>query len=131
MMRSVLVLLLCTAAAFSQSIVIFRGIPSVRVVSTPERDDREKLEGEAAQKAECVIVERGKNKYFWQSRNNTPLHRVDTAQFTYFLHTEGLGYVKVFTGQRSANPSTAEYLESFTRGLEVTTYWGIVQNPGQ
>ena len=129
MTRTIISLFFCTLAAAAQTQIVFRGIPAVRVFSSADRDDREKLNADEAQKAECVIVQRGRNKYFWHSRNDVPMLRVDTPQFTYFLHSGGSGYVKVYTGERAANKESAEYVESFTRGLEITTYWGRVQNP--
>lgn len=128
-MRLWFALLLCSACAMAQD-VVFRGIPSVRVFSTTERDDRQKLEADAAKKAECVIVQQGK-KYYWRSRGNAPLTRVDTQQFTYFIHTDGLGFVKVLTGSRKETNAPADYIENFTRGFEVVTYWGRVTTGGQ
>lgn len=128
MFKLALPLMLFALSVLADDQVVFRGVPSVRLFSTPERDDRQKLEGEDAAKAECVVVQRGRNKYVWQSRSDAPLNRIDTPQFTYFVHADGLGYIKVYTGERSANTSSVEYVESITRGFEVITYWGRVQN---
>lgn len=128
-MKIILVLMLCTLSVLADE-VVFQGLPSVRVFATPERDDRQKLDSAAAQKAECIIVQRGK-KYFWVSRDNAPLNRVDTPQFTFFIHPNGLGFVKVFTGERKAVNAPADYIESFTRGFEVITYWGRVTLAGR
>jgi hypothetical protein len=130
MTKPVFLLLVCAVVALPQD-VVFRGVPSVRVSSSAERDDRDKLDSTAAQKAECVIGQQGKNKYVWLSRNRVPLTRVDSPTFTYFVHPGGLGYVKVFTGQRSEDTSSVEYIESYTEGFQVVTYWGRVQNPEQ
>jgi hypothetical protein len=125
-MRLLIAVFLCTAFALAQDVVVFRGTPHVRVYATAENETREKLDGEAADKSECVIVQRGK-KYFWASRNNSPVNRIDGSQFTYFVHTEGAGYVKIFTGERKPG-ATVEYLESITQGLDLITYWGRVNN---
>lgn len=121
-MKNLLVLCLCVCTAFAQEIV-FQGTPTLRVFATPDGEDREKLEASAAQKAQCVIVRDGK-KYLWASRENAPVTRIDQPQFTYFVHTGGLGYVKVFTGQRGAATEKAEYMEHISRGWEAITYWG-------
>lgn len=123
-MKLIATLLLASAIAMAQD-VVFRGTPSVRVLSTTERDIRETLEGEAARKAECVIVQKGK-KYYWRSRGDAPLNRVDMPLFTYFVHPDGLGYVKVLTGSRKETNAPADYIEGFTEGFDVVTYWGRV-----
>jgi hypothetical protein len=117
-------LLLLVPPAFCDD-VVFRGTPTVRVFASVENDNREKLDADTAKKNECVIVARGK-KYYWASRDNAVMRRVDAAQFTYFIHEGGAGYVKVFTGERKAVNAPADYIENFTRGFEVITYWGRV-----
>lgn len=116
------VLVVCRATA--QDAVVFRGTPETRVFSSVKTDGREPLDGEAARKAECVVVRRGK-RFLWASRENVPLVRTDTPGFTFFVHAESGGYVKVFTGERNANPP-ADYIEHVNRGFEVITYWGRV-----
>jgi hypothetical protein len=123
-MKLTFVVLLLSALPVFADEIVFRGVPNLRVISSTKTDDRQVLEGEAASKAECVIVQRGK-KYFWQSRNNIPMMRIDKPPFTYFVQSEGQGYVKVFTGERQAN-APAEYIEILTNGFEVVTYWGRV-----
>ena len=129
-----LLLVLCYSLPILAQDVVFRGIPSLRVFATTEQDDRQKLDAAAAQKNECVIVQRGK-KYFWASRNNAPLTRVDAPQFTYFIHGGGAGYVKVFTGNRESAKAPADYIENINQGFEVVTYWGrassFVAEPGK
>lgn len=120
-MKPLLLAFLCTIPLLAQE-VVFRGVPSLRVFATTEQDERQKLDAATAQKNECVIVLKGK-KYFWASRNNALLTRVDAAQFTYFIHSGGAGYVKVFTGNRDSKPP-AEYIENINQGFEVVTYWG-------
>jgi len=121
-----LLLTLCVAAVscFAQD-VVFRGRPTVRLFATPDKEQRETLDNDTAYKNECVIIQRGK-KYFWSSRDNAELMRIDAPQYTYFIHTGGGGYVKVLTGSRKETKAPADYIESFTRGFEVVTYWGKV-----
>jgi len=102
---------------------VFRGAPTVRVFTSIEKESREKLDPESAKKNECVIVQRGK-KYYWASRENAEMLRVDAPQFTYFIHVGGSGYVKVLTGSRKASNAPADYIENIVRGFEVITYWG-------
>jgi hypothetical protein len=124
-MRFVAAVCLFTACALGADEVVFRGIPTVRVFGTVEGEDRQKLEEEDGKKNECVVMRKG-NKYFWASRENVPLARTDAPNFTYFVHTGGGGYVKVFTGRRSDVNAPADYIEHISRGFETITYWGRV-----
>ena len=120
-MKSILLLLLCSVATFAQD-VVFRGTPTIRVFASAQNDERHKLDAANAQKYECVISQKGK-KYFWTSRNNAALTRVDAPGFTYFIHNGGGGYVKIFTGNREL-AKDADYVENINQGFEVVTYWG-------
>lgn len=123
-MKSLLLMCVCAMAAFGDDIV-FRGTPTLRVFANVDRDERQQLSGDDARKNQCVIVQRGK-KYFWASRENIPMTRVDFPTFTYFIHTGGGGYVKVLTGSREKTNSPVDYVENINRGFEVITYWGKV-----
>jgi hypothetical protein len=123
-------LMVCfVAAAFAADFEVFHGVPTVRVFTTIEKESREKLDAESAKKNECVIVQRGK-KYYWASRDNAEMLRVDAPQFTYFIHTGGSGYVKVLTGSRKDLNAPADYIENIVRQFEVVTYWGNVTTAG-
>jgi hypothetical protein len=114
---------LCVTAAFAADEVVFRGVPSVRVSSAPDGDSRQTLDEGAGKKNECVIVRRGK-KYLWASRDNAELNRVDSGQFTYFIHARGAGYIKVFNGSREASKAPADYVEHVSVEFNAITYWG-------
>ena len=126
-MRILLVFCFAACTVFAQEIV-FQGTPTVRVFSNPDGDERQKLDASAAQKAQCVIVRQGKN-YLWASRDNARMTRIDGAKFTIFVRADGLGYVKVYTGERGAATEKAEYIEHITRetNWETITYWGKSQ----
>jgi hypothetical protein len=126
-MTRLLLLLLCSIPMFAQE-TVFRGTPTLRVLSTTDGEQRDKLDAAQAQKYDCVIVKKGK-KYLWASRNDAPLTRVDAKEFTYFIHPGGAGYVKVFTGDRSQVKLGADYIENINQnGFEVVTYWGTTNS---
>ena len=127
-MKNLLTVCVLAVSAFAQD-VVFRGTPKVRVYATPEKDERQQLDQATAYKNECVIVQRGK-KYYWASRDNAEMLRVDAPQFTYFIHTGGAGYVKVLTGSRKDLNAPADYIENIVRQFEVVTYWGNVTTAG-
>lgn len=118
-----LLFVLCFASASAADEVVFRGVPSVRVSAAPDGESRQKLDDAAGKKNECVIVRRGK-RYFWSSRENAELTRIDSGQFTYFLHARGSGYVKVFNGSREATKAPADYVEHVSVEFNAITYWG-------
>ena len=121
-MRLLFAAILCSVSAFAQE-VVFRGTPSVRLYATVDNEVRVKLDDEDAKKNECLIVAKGK-KYYWASRNNVEMTRIDAAQFTYFVHSGGAGYVKVYTGERKAD-APAEYVENISQqGFDIIIYWG-------
>ena len=121
-MRLLLAALLCTMTALAQDVVVFRGTPSTRLFAGVDSENRVKLDADEAKKNECVIVLR-KKKYYWASRNNGSMTRIDAPQYTYFVHEGGAGYVKVFTGERNPD-AKADYVESITQGFDVIIYWG-------
>jgi len=124
-MKTLVTICFLTVSAFAQDSVVFRGKPTVRVLTTIESELRQTLDEAAAAKAECVIEQRGK-KYFWVSRDNREVLRIDDAKFTYFVLKNGGGYVKVFTGVRDP-ASKADYVESVSSSeFQVITYWGKV-----
>ena len=126
-MKTLLTLCVLTASAFAQD-VVFRGTPTLRVLTTIEGDVRQQLDQAAGYKNECVIIQRGK-KYLWASRDNAEMLRFDDKQFTYFILKGGGGYVKVFTGVRDEN-APADYVENVSvQGFPVMTYWGKVNRP--
>ena len=124
-MRLILALCFCAVTLIADDAIVFRGVPTVRVFSDPDKDDRQKMEGDVANKNECVIMRRGK-KYYWASRQNAPMTRTDVPPFTYFFHNSGAGYVKVYTGERGPATASADYVEHINRGFETVTYWGRV-----
>jgi hypothetical protein len=126
-MKLLIALFVCAVSLCHADEIVFRGTPEVRVFSSTDQDRREKLDSNTADKNECVVVQRGR-KYFWASRDNAPLLRVDAPQFTYFIHSGGAGYVKVFTGSRAAANAPADYVENINQGFEVITYWGKAES---
>ena len=98
------------------------------MISSTKTDDRQVLEGEAASKAECIIVQRGK-KYFWQSRNNVPMIRIDKPPFHVLRAERGTRLCQGLDRRTAETNAPAEYIEILTNGFEVVTYWGRVPCP--
>lgn len=98
----------------------FTGRPLVRVDSDPNETKRTELSELAGQKYECRIDKRGR-KYVWSSRGDRELIRSVAGDWTYFISTEGSGYVKVLTG---VDGQAYDYIEHVTGEFKTLTYWG-------
>lgn len=73
---------------------IFKGRPVVKISEGGTERTPEALAREQAVNLECVISQIG-NNYYWASRENTPLVRIDSGAFTTFIAANGAGYVRV------------------------------------
>ena len=69
--------------------------------------------------------------YYWASRENTELVRIDSGAFTTYVALTGAGYVRVIRTEQKqaasrANPTEAsfDYVEHLVIGLRSVTYYG-------
>jgi hypothetical protein len=110
----------CAAAAAADT--EFEGTPGTKVEVTLGAVSSEKVpKGEALQHR--VLITREGDQYFWASRNNTPLYRLDSGDYVTYIAATGVGYVRVL------NPSKARgrkvtYMEHLTVQLGSVTYFG-------
>ena len=121
-MRVFVTLMLMAACALAQE-VVFRGTPTLRVLTTHENEARQTIEPAAAEKSACVITKKGK-RFYWASRDNAEMMRTESPTFTYFVHAGGSGYVKVFKGDPRVPNPPADYVEHISMGFQTMTYWG-------
>ncbi len=85
---------------------------------------------EQAISVECVIRQVG-DKYFWASRDNVELGKVDSGAYITFMALNGSGYVRIVKpeGKPAASlmsPSEYhyDYVEHLLIGLRSVTYYG-------
>ena len=112
-----------------QSEVIFVGSPVRKVSEAGLSRIPEKLSPEKASASLCVISKVGA-EYYWTSRNNLRLYRVESGAFITYL-APGTGYVriimpdmKVSASLMSETEASFDYIEHMTLGLRTVTYWG-------
>lgn len=119
-----------TTPAAAQARTEFKGLPSVRIIEGGTGALPETLTREKAVNLECVISKIGEN-YYWASRENKRLVRVEGPAFITFVAVEGQGYVKIIkSGMKEAAALLGEaeqkfdYVEHILTGLQSITYYG-------
>jgi hypothetical protein len=116
---------LCKAQSFS-----FTGIPSVKVSEGGIERNVEKVEKSKAMSVACIVKEID-GKFFWETRGNKPLLKIDSGAFVIFLAVDGSGYVRLIkpslkeaASQMSNTEKNFDYIEHLILGLRAVTYYG-------
>lgn len=116
-------------------IIVFQGRPSVKIAEGGLGRAPETLSERNADYFECVISKVG-DDYFWASRENARLQRVDAGAFTTFTALDGSGYVRVTKKEKKAAASLVgktearfDYVEHLLVGLRSFTYYGRERQP--
>jgi hypothetical protein len=119
-----------TTPAAAQATTVFKGLPSVRIIESGTGALPETLSREKAGNLECVISKIGED-YYWASRENKRMVRVEGPTFITFVAVEGQGYVKIIKPDMkdaAALLGEAEqkfdYVEHLLTGLQSITYYG-------
>jgi hypothetical protein len=115
----------CNAQSFS-----FTGLPSVKVTEGGIERSAEKIEQSKAISVVCIVKEI-EGKFFWETRGNKPLLRIDSGAFVIFLAVDGSGYVRLIkpslkeaTSLMSNTEKNFDYVEHLILGLRTVTYYG-------
>ena len=116
---------ICKAQTFS-----FTGIPSVKVTESGIERNAEKIESTKALSVACVVKEID-GKFFWETRGNKPLVKIDSGAFVIFLAVDGSGYVRLIkpslkeaTSLMSNTEKNFDYVEHLILGLRTVSYYG-------
>ena len=116
---------LCNAQSFS-----FTGIPSVKVTEGGTERNAEKIESAKALSVACVVKEID-GKFFWETRGNKPLLKIESGAFIIFIAVDGSGYVRLIkpslkeaASQMSNTEKNFDYIEHLILGLRSVTYYG-------
>jgi hypothetical protein len=126
-----LLILISSAEGFAQQVTtVFSGRPEVKISeagSTRVVNDIEANEGENLE----VVISRIGDDYYWASRENVPMVRIDSGAFITFFAATGKGYVKVVNpGMKEAAAMMSDternfdYVEHMSLGLRSVTYYG-------
>ena len=108
----------------------FNGIPSVKVTEGGIERTAEKIEQSKSFSVACIVKEMD-GKYFWETRGNKQLLKIDSGAFILFLAVDGSGYVRLIkpslkevASVMSNTEKNFDYVEHLTLGLRSVTYYG-------
>ena len=108
----------------------FNGIPSVKVTEGGIERTAEKIEQSKSFSVACIVKEID-GKYFWETRGNKPLLKIDSGAFILFLAVDGSGYVRLIKSSlkevasvMSTTEKNFDYVEHLILGLRLVTYYG-------
>ncbi len=136
-MRVVFLLLtvwVCTGTDSSAQVVtVFKGVPTIKISEGGTERQPEPLNRETAVNLECVISRIG-DDYYWASRENTEMVRLERGAFITYLAVNGSGYVRVIAPDMkraaalmSETAAKFDYVEHLLIGLKSITYYGSLR----
>jgi hypothetical protein len=128
-----MVLMLANLCLAADSTTIFRGRPILKISEGGVTRVPENLDRATAANVTCVISKIG-DTYYWASRENTRLVRIESGAFITYLAPNGAGYIRVINpasksaaSLMSKTEETFDYVEHALVGLRSVTYYGKVE----
>jgi len=123
-MRNVVlaVVALFVSASAAAAETEFEGTPQTKVEVTLGATTSEAVPRDEREKRRVVITRDG-DKYFWASRNNTPLYKLDSGDYVTYVAATGVGYVRVLSPRKSIGRNV-RYMEHLTVQMGSITYFG-------
>ncbi len=110
--------------------VIFTGIPVLKISEGGLNRVVEDINEDKALEFKCIIT-KVEDKYFWASRNNIELIRIQSGAFVTFVAPSGAGYVRFIVPEMKEDASLMDeaekkydYVEHMLMGLRSVTYYG-------
>ena len=136
-MKKLLLTLLFFAVAvplFAKELIVFTGVPEIRISEGGINRVQENLTKEKASKFKCTITKID-DKYYWTSRENVELVPITSGAFVTFWAVNGSGYVRIIRpemneevrkiGAMAGDPEEKyDYVEHLLLGLKSVTYYG-------
>lgn len=128
----VTICMMCTSFAHADAKLVFAGKPLVRVQDAGLDRNSSEVTPTQAKEFEVLVTQDGED-FFWASRENKPLLRMESQNFVTFVAIDGVGYIKI------AKPHTVQllkqkmpnypftYIEHMTAGLTAHTYFGVAK----
>ena len=128
------ILLMVAIPLQAKEVVVFTGIPEIRISEGGVNRVPENLDKEKAINFKCTITKID-DKYYWTSRENTELISIYSGAFITYWAVTGSGYVRVVKpemkeeliqlGAVSGDPEEKfDYVEHLLLGLKSVTYYG-------
>lgn len=116
---------ICNAQPF-----IFIGIPSAKIIEGGNERTHEKIEFSNSNHTFCIIKEVN-GEFYWESRDNKQLFKIESGAFITFIDPEGSGYVRLINPSMKSAASlmsdtekSYDYTEHILLGLRTITYYG-------
>ena len=126
-------ILTITITVNAQSTVIFKGLPLVKISEGGVSRISENIEKSNAVNLKC-IVSKIDESYYWASRENVTLLRLDLGAFTTFIAANGSGYIRIVNPDMkdaaslmSETETEYDYVEHLLLGLRSITYYGTYE----
>jgi hypothetical protein len=116
-----------TAAAPS---TVFEGRPEIQITESGISRVAEKVDTKKAAGLHCVISEIN-GKYYWASRKNKELVKVESGPFVTYAAVDGSGFIRLIDPDRkdaaammSSTEAKFDYVETSFTGLVALLYYG-------
>lgn len=136
-MKKALLTLLFLAIAvplFAKELVVFTGVPEIKISEGGINRVPENLTKDKAIKVKCTIT-KNDDKYYWTSRENVELVSISSGAFITFWAVNSSGYVRIVRpemkedvrkiGAMAGDPEERyDYVEHLLLGLKSVTYYG-------
>lgn len=100
----------------------FEGTPQTKVEVTLGAASSDVVPKDERAKRRVVITRDG-DKYYWASRDNTPLYKLDSGDYVTYVSATGVGYVRVLSPRKSIGRNV-RYMEHLTVQMGSITYFG-------
>lgn len=136
MKKAILTLIFLTIAAplFAKEMIIFTGVPEIKISEGGINRVPENITKDKAVKFKCTITKID-DKYYWTSRENVELIPIASGAFITYWAVNGSGYVRVVKpemkeevkkiGAMAGDPEEKfDYVEHLLLGLKSVTYYG-------
>jgi hypothetical protein len=131
----ILIILTIVSPVFAEEVIVFSGIPQLKISEGGLNRVPENLTSERALKVRCTVA-KVDNKFFWKSRENIELIPIESGTFITYLAANGSGYVRIIKpelkgevkkfGAAVGDPEgTFDYVEHLLLGLKSVTYYGL------
>ena len=129
-----LIFLIVSVPLYAKEMIIFTGIPEMKISEGGVNRVLDNLNKENAIKFKCTITKID-DKYYWTSRENIELIPISSGAFITYWAVNGSGYVRVVKpgmkeevkqlGALASDPEGQyDYVEHLLLGLKSVTYYG-------
>ena len=136
MRRAILALIFLSIAAplFAKELIIFTGVPEIKISEGGLNRVPENVAKEKAVQFKCTITKMN-DKYYWTSRDNVELIPITSGAYITYWAVKGSGYVRIVRPEMkeavkklaamAGDPEEKyDYVEHLLLGLKSVTYYG-------